>query len=291
MQERVEHKGSEGSHANATRHGLTAKVIMPPALQGLSVGEFRQRLRHELAPATTIESVLVDEMARHAGMLEVAEAAEGAVLRHGASELASLTNSNAADRQSCEDGLLSAAVATDALERLTRYRRMHERAFLAALDKLEEIRKPQTPGAESTAPETYAAITMEFCTETQCADFLKSRLQRSRWRCAHCGDRRGYWLDDRQRWQCGGCRRQYGLRWGTVMARSPLPLVTWFLAIGTILRTPDVTPAELAKKIGVKRQKTAGSMSRRIREALASSRAGELLAGLDRYYLANRDLR
>lgn len=288
MQEQTPSKSSDGTQANAMQHGLTAKVCMPKALLGEPVKEFRERLRRELAPATTIETVLVDEIARHAGMLEVAEAAEGAVLRHGASELASLASSNDSNPQGLEDGLLSAAVATDALERVARYRRMHERALLANLDKFEAIRGARAAEAETADSDTHLAMITGFSTETQCADWLRRRFEQSSWRCAHCGERRGYWLDNRQRWQCRKCGRQHSLRSGTVMERSPIPLVTWFLAIGTILRTPDVTPTELAKTTSVKRQRTARSMSKRIRDALAGNRTSEYLAGLDRYFLANR---
>ncbi|MCB9920644.1 MAG: hypothetical protein H6822_00605 [Planctomycetaceae bacterium] len=83
-------EGNSASRANALQHGLTSKKLLPKALQGERVEHYRKRLRRELEPATTVEGVLVDEMARHAAMMEFSEQTEGAVLRHGASELASL---------------------------------------------------------------------------------------------------------------------------------------------------------------------------------------------------------
>ena len=60
-------------------------------------------------------------------MLEIAEEAEAAVLRTGATSAANLLSIGDADENSSEarDVILTGAVASDAIDRLTRYRRQH----------------------------------------------------------------------------------------------------------------------------------------------------------------------
>lgn len=268
---------AEGSRANALKHGLTSKKLLPKALRGARVEDFRERLRRELKPNNTVETVLVDEMARHAAMLEFSEQTEGAVLRHGATELASLLAVNASDSDDNEDAVLSAAVATETLDRFCRYRRSHERGFFTAYQRFRECRELQNASIDEASPEASVA---QFDSESQCAEWLQRRLDRPTWRCSRCGSHGGCWLASRERWQCAACKHQHGLRSGTVMARSRLPLVSWFVAIRTVLATPEVRPVELAERIGLRRQKTVRSMITKIQDALASNQASELLAGL-----------
>ncbi len=75
-----------------------------------------------------------------------------------------------------------------------------------------------------------------------------------------------------------------GLRVGTVIERSALPLVKWFAAIRIVLLWPDVTTHDLSEKVGIKRGPTVRSVARRIRTAMASDNASKLLAGLDVVY-------
>lgn len=66
------------------------------------------------------------------------------------------------------------------------------------------------------------------------------------------------------------------------MARSGLPLVTWFRAIGAILRNPDASTAEVAEATGIHREGTIRRIARRIREAMTLPDASTQLMGLDR---------
>ena len=74
-----------------------------------------------------------------------------------------------------------------------------------------------------------------LCSEEQCVAYLTARARRANRLCPRCGWRRGYWLAGRQRWQCERCGGQFGLRAGTVMEGSRLPLKVWMIAIQTIL--------------------------------------------------------
>ena len=276
-------EGKLVSRGNALTHGLTATTLLPDALQSRRLAAFLCLFRDEYRPVTPSEQVLVAELARHSAALELAEAAEWAVLRQGARELGAIAlgATNCPDER--DEALLAAAVTSEPLDLLSRYRRAHEKAFLAALGKLRELRaaKRGTPHRMSERTPT------PFAAEADCARYLEARLRRADFRCPHCGHNRGSWLASRARWQCGGCKRQLGLRTGTVMAGSRLPLVKWFRAVRTILLDPDISTAELSEKTGITRAATARQVAAKIRAALATPNVTELLAGLDHYFLTN----
>jgi len=192
--------------AAALRHGLTSRQPPPLSLTDGQLDEFRERFRAEYQPIGVAESSLVDELAGHAFMLKLAERAEVAVLRHGAQQLSGLVLS-ISDVQLLSDAALTAAVSSDSLERLTRYRRAHERAFLSVLNKLEQLRSsPRVRPAHDAPP--------VFSTEHDCRHYLRRRFSQPEWRCPRCGSAKGSWLRARWRWECGHCRVQTGLRTG-----------------------------------------------------------------------------
>ena len=226
--------GKQVTRGNALKHGLTSTKLLPQTLRKRQVNKHRVDLERQFQPANPTESILVAEMARHATMMEVGEEAEGAVLRHGARELskvilglASETDDNGADR---EDAILSAAVSTDALDKFNRYRRGHEKAFFTALNKLREIQSDRRKHEQKSRAE-ITKRTNSFGTEEACKKHLADRFHRADWRCPHCESAQGSWLRRQKRWQCGACHRQVGLRFGTVMQGSRLPLRVWFWAI------------------------------------------------------------
>jgi hypothetical protein len=68
------------------------------------------------------------------------------------------------------------------------------------------------------------------------------------------------------------------------MERSALPLTSWFMAIERLLHERGISATELAAATGITRIGTVRRIARRIREALNSSHATELLAGLDKVF-------
>jgi hypothetical protein len=79
-----------------------------------------------------------------------------------------------------------------------------------------------------------------------------------------------------------------GLRHGTVMAGSRLPLLTWFAAIKAILERPVITTGELMEVTQIARPTTVRSLRRKVLEALASATSTEALAGLDQVFPPTR---
>jgi transposase-like protein len=266
--------GKARSRGNAVRHGLTATTLLAQLLGPEAIERHRHALRTEWRPASATQEFLVAELARHAAALERAEQAELAVLRCGARRTAGV--GPLVDTAGAEaDVPLTGAFASKALECVTRYRASHEKAWHTALARLRECqtREGPAPAAPADGP--------PWATEAECATYLLARLRRPGHRCPHCSHPHGYWLAIRRRWQCAGCGRQVGLRAGTVMERSPLPLRAWFAVIWQMLADRQTPLGELAARGGVRRLATVRDMAARVGRALDAPRRTELLAGLD----------
>jgi len=262
----------EGSPGNAVTHGLTAKKLLPENLRR-QTADLQQQLSAELRPTSVLETILVDELARHGAALKFTSLVEPAVLRRGAASEIQLVALIGSDISEPADVSLCGAVTSEGLEKLTRYRRAHERGFYSALDKLSLLRTNQTfPAA--------CGLRERFATENACYAYLVER--RKNLTCARCGSVRGSWLETRNRWACGSCKIQLGVRTGTVMEHSPLPLAAWFAAIITISGNPSVTVAELGKTTGINRKATMKGMMGKILAAASrpSPEAEVLLAGI-----------
>jgi hypothetical protein len=248
--------------ANALKHGLTAAKCLPRVLQPGRLAEIEAALRAEYRPRTISEEILIREIARHAAALEVTEAAEPAVLRvaaQGLSQFAPLSQAGPhAELQ------LATAITTEPLDRVARYRRGHEKALHQAIDKLRGLQAARAAQRPEPTPKSATA----FATETDCETYLQARFLASDWSCPKCGGRHGCWLTRRKLWQCGTCDAQIGLRDGTVFARSPLPLTTWFLAIRTFAANTSISARGLMAITGLTRPATARAMLRRIRCAI-----------------------
>lgn len=263
---------SQGSPANALTHGLTAKKILPERLRRATT-ELKKQLEAEWKPSSALENVLVDEIARHAAALQFTSRAEPAVLRCGAACQSQISSLLGLHNAAPEDVTLLGAVTSDGLEKLSRYRRSHERALYAAIKTLTRLRERSELSAVQGLRDRFAA-------EEACRTHL--RLRRQKLPCPCCAVAMGSWLKERERWECSGCKTQLGLRAGTVMEHSPLPLAAWFAGILEVITNQEVTAAELATATGIERLATVRGMLVKIRSAasLPAAEAELLLAGL-----------
>ena len=268
------------ARANAVTHGLTASTLLPELLQPGRVFSLMEQLRQEHRPATLVEELVLREIARHAAMLEIAEQAEGAVLRQGALGLSGLVGSGNSDQH--DDMALAAAVTTDPAERLTRYRRAHEKALHQAIHRLRELQEARHK--KHPAPTSFSAD--QFATEEQCKGHLRARFSSPQWKCPACLSPRGHWIAARDVWQCTKCGKQISLRHGTVLEGSPLPFAIWFAAIRYVVADTAMTSVTLSRLVSIRRAATAQSMLRRIRQAVMADDAEAQLAGLSAYPLS-----
>lgn len=258
---------------NALQHGLTAVRLLPRVLRPGRLEELKTKFRQEYSPATVTGEVYVAEAARHAAMLEIIEEAEPAVMVQAAGVMTSLSDTATVV---ADPGLqLAAAVSAEPLERVSRYRRAHERALHQALEKLAAGRLPASP---NKADEKFRE--QEFDTEEKCVEYLLQRYSSPSWRCPRCRQRDGHVLAARRLWECSSCHFQTGIRHGTVLEKSPLPLPLWFSAIRHFAAKTTISPAELALVVGIRRQATAREMVRRMRAALHGDDVCGRFAGL-----------
>jgi hypothetical protein len=264
--------GRACSRQNSLKHGLTAQSLLPEVLGDEILERFKQRFFSEWQPNSVTQELLITEMARHAAALEKAQQFEAAVLRRAARSIVEVCPDLAGDK----DGILAAAVGTEQIDRLTKYRRAHEKGLYAALVRLQELK------AQGAVKQPAAHFPLQSLdTESGCENYLIGRRQKQGQACLHCGSSAGYWLAKRRHWQCADCNRQVGLRAGTVMAGSHLPLRIWFIAIQHLLCNPGATLAQLAAATGVRRPATLRRVAESVREAMESPRMSDRLVGLD----------
>lgn len=122
-------------------------------------------------------------------------------------------------------------------------------------------------------PQTLVEAIQYYTNETRCVEFL-SQLK---WKdtggvkcCPKCGSTAVYGLRTRPIFKCRDCKKQFSLKKGTIMEKSPLPITKWVPAIWLIVNNKNgISSCELARALGVIQQ-TAWFMLHRIREAVSN---------------------
>ena len=274
-EEAVRVDAQPGSAANSLKHGLTAKKTVPECLQ-LQVEKYRQKLCEEIRPQTFRQRILVDEMARHAAAMKLCEELEAAVLRCGAKNAAAVPTESGQATAPDRDDMLTAAGASQALERMSKYRRQHERGYFSAMYSLRDESNSERDLAPAVSPR-------HFDDEESCEQHLLARREHAGWCCPRCGKKKGNWLAKSKRWECSGCGFQVGLRDGTIMERSPLSLRQWFAAIIAVCSDLTILASVLTDIVGIQRVATARKMRQSILEAIESPQHDRLLAGLQKF--------
>ena len=269
-------EGKTASCRNALKHGLSANELLPDILEVDLVQQYYEALWEEWRPDTPTQDFLVRDTARHQAALERAEQIELAVLRRGARKPLNMPL-NVGHGGEMVDAILAAAGTSDAIERISRYRRQHERALLRNLTALREAKTMVLPAPMRAIPSSRQA----FSSEEECEKYLIGRVKNAAFHCPGCNGQRGKWLASRRLWQCCACRRQVGIRAGTVMEGSRIGLLAWFRAIDLLSNNPKTSTAEVMAATGVSRKGTIRKMVGRIGQAMASPAASHRLAGLD----------
>ena len=191
-------EGKSVSCQNALKHGLTSKKLLPQILGKGLVRQAYERLRVEWRPITPTQAFCVKELARHEAALSRCEEMELAVLQRGAKGVPGVSN-DFIDEEDLWREALAGAGTSDALERISRYRRSHERAYTHSLQTLRGIQAmPNTPH-ETTTPKKPP----QFQSETECKRYLINRLK-ARTCCPNCDAGKGTWISSRNVWQCSG---------------------------------------------------------------------------------------
>ena len=128
---------------------------------------------------------------------------------------------------------------------------------------------------------TLIDMAQVFDSEAKCID----RLAALRWRgevvCPKCGSfGKINGLKTRPLWWCGDCKKQFGVRIGTIFEGSSINLQKWFMAIWLLTsHKKGISSCQLAKNIGIT-QKTAWFMLNRLGEVMPNLGSGDGLVGI-----------
>ena len=107
-----------------------------------------------------------------------------------------------------------------------------------------------------------------FSSEEVAHNYLYARRWANKLSCAHCGHDKVYCFADKRRFKCGGCKKQFNVRKGTIYENSKIPLRTWFIATYVFIsHKKGISSHQLARDLKVT-QKTAWYILQRIRHQL-----------------------
>jgi transposase-like protein len=122
---------------------------------------------------------------------------------------------------------------------------------------------------ENGLPETLQEAIVYFGDEDNAFDLVKSmRWPDGHVACPRCGSDKAYFLAKYRLWKCGGCKKQFSLKIGTVMEDSPIGLDKWLSAFWLIVNAKNgISSYEIHRALGVT-QKTAWFLLHRVRLAM-----------------------
>lgn len=252
-----------------------------PELRGTQPERLRhlkERIKKEFKVDTPVGDFLAEQLAESMIAATGEWAMEAAVRRRLA--INAIPQSSRDELLSTSDLQLSVTATSDALLRVAAYRRGVEKSRFRLLKLLRDL----SDTAETSPPLSDMPPALHFEAEAECHQHLVNRILDQSFVCPVCDKRSGAWLENRQRWQCSGCRRQLGVRAGTLMERSKIPLLKWFQAIEIMLRDPDTATSELMKRGRISRIETARTMKLKINQARATENFPTLVAGLNHVF-------
>jgi transposase-like protein len=118
-------------------------------------------------------------------------------------------------------------------------------------------------------PETLQGAIIYFASEENAFDLVKQmRWPDGKVTCPRCGSDKAYFLAKYRIWKCGGCKKQFSLKIGTVMEDSPIGLDKWLSAFWLIVNAKNgISSYEIHRALGVT-QKTAWFLLHRVRLAM-----------------------
>jgi hypothetical protein len=235
-------------------------------------------------PVGLAEQTLVNELARRAVEMNLFDTALAALRQQGEAALLGILDSPPSDATGAQQIATAGVLGSARHEALLRQCLASARGFGRALRELEDCRSRAPVLGWGNA----LAVDPRFGSEPACLSHLVRRFVYGACPCGACGAvAEGGFIPAGLCWQCGRCRAQTGLRVGTCMERSAIPVMKWFAAIRALLLTPSVAVADLATFLQINRRQTVRRMVERIRTARDSDDATIRLANLDELYLAS----
>jgi hypothetical protein len=251
------------------------------AVDSVSEISLQTAFAFELNPRGTVETFLVQELSRRASHGLTCDAALHALCHQGEAAFSKVL-SGAGKPENAPLLARATVAASERYESLMRQSTAAGRAFVRTLHEYREFR------AHNAANFAITARDPRFTTEPDCVAHLVRRYVLGCCACRRCGSvANGNFIAARTCWQCAACHAQTGLRVGTCMEHSSVPLATWFAAIRIVLLNPGIGAEELATALKLNRRQTVRSIIRRVRTALESDQSSGALAGLDKLYFGS----
>lgn len=119
-----------------------------------------------------------------------------------------------------------------------------------------------------------------FPDEASCIAYFKSKREADGLKCPVCGCVHLKWKSYRSQWECKECGHRIGLRAGTVMHSSKLPLSVWFTAIHLMTATKKSFSAkEMQRQLGISCYQTVWEMMHKLRDVMGKRDANYKLKG------------
>lgn len=117
-------------------------------------------------------------------------------------------------------------------------------------------------------PKSLIEAVRYFADEERCIQFVADLRWPDGVACPKCESKRVGWISTRKNWKCKDCKKQFGIKFGTIFEDSAVKLDKWLIAIWLIVNAKNgISSYELARSLDVT-QKTAWFMLHRIRLAL-----------------------
>ena len=119
-----------------------------------------------------------------------------------------------------------------------------------------------------------------FPNEETCRLYLKEKREAEGITCKHCSGHKHYWLSNQSLWRCAECRSCTNLRAGTIMEKSHIPVLIWFMCIHLMTSTKKAFSAlEMQRQLGMKRYEPVWYMMQKIRKSMGKRDSRYQLAG------------
>ena len=267
---------SLGHRTNDVKHGCTASTIVESLVGPDRVAAFAAELLISYAPVGVAEEQLVHQVAVHLAAMDLSAAAEVSAIRTVVNQNETLQRilrtpggegSGGCTCPSAEvpcpycrdrtDASLMAAVASEPMSRIGKYAITHQRGANHTLRLLEQLQSKRRQAATLrvaannvdgvTPPWTDENVWLPATTEEDCAGFFLRWHRTRRIPCPNCdATATPISIANRNALRCSKCRCQYGLRHGTPLADSKLPLLAWLRAIRLLAADPKASVAAIA---------------------------------------------
>ena len=122
------------------------------------------------------------------------------------------------------------------------------------------------------------AFQEQFEDEKACADYLIATRWPEGFVCGKCQAKSGWYISARRSFQCKTCNHQESITANTLFHRTRTSLREWFLGIYLVCESKKgISALELAHHLGMKDERRATNMKKKIQDAMAERNQQYLL--------------